>query len=98
MAHVVVLGAGRGGTIIAYELREKLGKAYRISLVALGTKYSFVPSNPWVGVGWRDRESVEVDLAATMGRLGIELFPQGAARVVPGEKRLQLNDGALLPR
>ncbi len=33
MAHVVILGAGLGGTIMAYELRDKLGKEHDISVV-----------------------------------------------------------------
>jgi NADH dehydrogenase FAD-containing subunit len=36
MAHVVVLGAGLGGTIMAYELRDKLGKEHRVSVVSNG--------------------------------------------------------------
>ena len=36
MAHVVVLGAGLGGTIMAYELREKLGEEHRLSVVTNG--------------------------------------------------------------
>ena len=66
MAHVLVLGAGLGGTMLAYELREKLGKEHRISVVAKGSTFVFVPSNPWVAVGWRDRGAVEVDIAPTL--------------------------------
>jgi sulfide:quinone oxidoreductase len=55
MSHVVVLGAGLGGTTMAYELRDLLGTAHKVSVVNKGTKYSFVPSNPWVAVGWRER-------------------------------------------
>lgn len=93
MAHVVVLGAGLGGTIMAYELRDALGAEHRVSVVNKGTSFSFVPSNPWVAVGWRSREDVEVDLTAVFARRHIELFPQGAERVHPAEKRLTLSDG-----
>jgi len=64
MAHVVVLGAGLGGTIAAYELRDKLAADHSVSVVSNGCRFHFVPSNPWVGVGWRDRAAVEVDLEA----------------------------------
>lgn len=94
MAHVVVLGAGLGGTIMAYELREALGRDHEVSVVNKGTRYSFVPSNPWVAVGWRDRGSVEVDLREVFGRRNIRLYPQGARRVHPREKRIELIDGA----
>jgi sulfide:quinone oxidoreductase len=94
MAHVVVLGAGLGGTIMAYELRDALAPVHDISVVTRGTQYSFVPSNPWVAVGWRRREAVTVDLAPVMARRGIALYPQGAARLHPAEKHIELMDGS----
>ncbi|MBX3531961.1 MAG: FAD-dependent oxidoreductase [Rhizobiaceae bacterium] len=93
MAHIVVLGAGLGGTIMAYELRDAVGKEHKVSVVSMGTRYSFVPSNPWVGVGWREREAVEVDLDKVMGKRGIALHPQGASKVHAAEKRIELNGG-----
>lgn len=94
MAHVIVLGAGLGGTIMAYELRDKLAKEHDVSVVSQGTKYHFVPSNPWVGVGWRDKAAVEVDLVPVLKKRGIGLHSQGAKRVHPAEKRIELNDGS----
>jgi sulfide:quinone oxidoreductase len=93
MAHVVVLGAGLGGVIMAYEMKDQLGKSDRVTVISKGSRYSFVPSNPWVAVGWRDREEVEVDLTEVMGRRDIALLTQGAARVHPAENRVELTDG-----
>jgi sulfide:quinone oxidoreductase len=93
MSHVVVLGAGLGGTIMAYELREALGEAHSVSVVNKGREYSFVPSNPWVAVGWRDRDAVTVDLEPVFKKRGIALYPQGAKRLHPSERRIELNDG-----
>ena len=50
MSHIVVLGAGLGGTIMAYEMRDRLRRQDSVTVVNLGTSYSFVPSNPWVAV------------------------------------------------
>ena len=55
MAHIVVLGAGLGGTIMAYEMRDALRAGDTVTVVNKGGTYSFVPSNPWVAVGWRRR-------------------------------------------
>ncbi len=93
MAHVVVLGAGLGGTIMAYELRDVLSREDRVSVINKGSVYSFVPSNPWVAVGWRERETIEVDLAPACKRRDIALYPQGAKRLHPGENRVELTDG-----
>ena len=96
MVHVVVLGAGLGGTILAYELRDKLGKAHDISVVNNGGSFAFVPSNPWVAVGWRDRKSIEVELAPALASRGIALHTQGALRLDPAARRIELNDGAII--
>jgi sulfide:quinone oxidoreductase len=93
MARIVVLGAGLGGVVMAYELRETLGKGHDVIVVNKGGAYSFVPSNPWVAVGWRDRDSITVELKPVFDRLGIALHPQGAARVHPAENRVDLIGG-----
>ncbi|HLP66691.1 MAG TPA: FAD/NAD(P)-binding oxidoreductase, partial [Rhizobium sp.] len=93
MAHVVVLGAGLGGTVMAYELRDVLSRDDRVSVINKGSVYSFVPSNPWVAVGWRERETVEVDLAPACKRRDIALYPQGAKRLHAAENRVELTDG-----
>jgi sulfide:quinone oxidoreductase len=93
MAHVVVLGAGLGGVIMAYEMKDQLGPGDSLTVITKGTSYSFVPSNPWVAVGWRDRKDIEVDLTEVMGRRDIALRPEGAARVHPAENRVELTNG-----
>ena len=93
MARVVVLGAGLGGTIMAYELREVLGPDHEVAVVNKGTRYSFVPSNPWVAVGWRERAEVEADLEPAFKKRNITLHPEGAERVDPANKAIHLLGG-----
>ena len=93
MVNIVVLGAGLGGTIMAYELRDRVPPDTTITLVSKGATYAFVPSNPWVAVGWREREDIEVALQPACARRNITLMPQGAKRVHPGENRIDLLDG-----
>lgn len=97
MSHVVVLGAGLGGTIMAYELKKVLGRDHQVSVVNKGSTYSFVPSNPWVAVGWRDPAHVEVDLVPVFAKVGIGLHPEGAERLVPEENRIELIGGDSVP-
>jgi sulfide:quinone oxidoreductase len=94
MAEIVVLGAGLGGTIMAYELQETLRPGDRLTLIGQDSRYHFVPSNPWVAVGWRKRADVEINLKAVMAKKGIEFVAQGAKRVHPAENRVELNDGS----
>jgi sulfide:quinone oxidoreductase len=94
MAHVVVLGAGLGGVIMAYEMKAKLGPSDRLTVVNEGDTYSFVPSNPWVAVGWREPKDISVELKPVLAKKGIALRPEGAKRVQPAENRILLNDGS----
>ena len=93
MSHVVILGAGLGGVIMAYEMKAKLRREDRLTVVNLGSTYSFVPSNPWVAVGWRQPKDITVDLAPILKSRGIELRPEGAERVEPALNQVRLNGG-----
>ena len=96
MTHIVILGAGLGGIIMAYEMKRKLRREDRLTVVNLGSSYSFVPSNPWVAVGWRQPQDITVDLVPVLKQHGIALRPEGARRVQPAQNRVELNDGSLL--
>jgi len=93
MAHVVVLGAGLGGAIMAYELKDQLRKEDTVTVVTKDPAYHFVPSNPWVAVGWRKRDDITVDLAPTMAKRKINFIPVAAEKLHPNENRIQLVDG-----
>jgi len=93
MANIVVIGAGLSGTLIAYELLAQLRQEDRVTVVSQGPVYHFVPSNPWVAVGWRKRDEIEIDLVDVMQRKGIRLLTQGASRVHPADNRVELSDG-----
>jgi sulfide:quinone oxidoreductase len=93
MANIVVLGAGLGGTIMAYELVPELEKGDKLTVIGEGSTYSFTPSNPWVAVGWRTPADIEVDLNKPMSRKRINFVTQGARRVHPEENRVELMDG-----
>lgn len=96
MAHIVVLGAGLGGVIMAYEVRAALSRKHKVTVINKGTSYSFVPSNPWVAVGWRKREEIEVELPPYFAKRDIDLKSQGATRVHPDRNQVELTDGGLI--
>ncbi|WP_084396657.1 NAD(P)/FAD-dependent oxidoreductase [Henriciella aquimarina] len=93
MARIVVLGAGLGGLIAAYEARKTLDRAHTVTVISETPYYQFVPSNPWVLVGWREREDVLVDLEKPMRRRGIELVVGKASRVEPEARTVRMPDG-----
>ncbi len=94
MAHVVVLGAGLGGTIMAYEMKEQLRPGDTLTVVTKDPKYHFVPSNPWVAVGWRKPGDIEIDLAPVFAKKGIAFKAVAARKLNPEQNSLELEDGS----
>lgn len=95
-SQIIVLGAGLGGTIAAYEIRAALKGKAEVTVVSSSEDYWFVPSNPWVAVGWREPDAIRVHLPPVMAKHGIGFTAVGAARVHPKENRVELKDGTSL--
>ena len=93
---IAILGAGLGGAVAAFEIKEAVGANAEVTVVSQGDVFHFVPSNPWVAVGWRKREAIEVHLPPIMARKKIGFTGVGARRVHPQESRLELEDGESL--
>ncbi|OYW91318.1 MAG: pyridine nucleotide-disulfide oxidoreductase [Caulobacterales bacterium 32-67-6] len=93
---IAILGAGLGGAVAAFEIKEAVGANAEVTVVSQGDAFHFVPSNPWVAVGWRKREAIEVHLPPIMARKKIGFTAVGARRVHPQESRLELEDGESL--
>ena len=93
MAHIVVLGAGLGGTIMAYEMKDQMRAEDTLTVITKDPVYHFVPSNPWVAVRWRDRDTISVDLAPTFAKRGINFKPVAATKLHAEENRVELANG-----
>ncbi|QTN25071.1 FAD-dependent oxidoreductase [Rhizobacter sp. AJA081-3] len=96
MAHVVVMGAGIGGMPAAYELRSLLPKEHQVTVVNATDFFQFTPSNPWVAVGWRDRESITLPIAPLLERKGIAFVGKPVAAIDPAANRLTMEGGQTL--
>jgi len=90
---IVILGAGLGGAIAAFEVKQAVGDRAEVTVVSQGDTFHFVPSNPWVAVHWRNRAAIEVELPPVFKKRRIGFTGVGARRVVPAENRLELQDG-----
>ena len=93
MAHVVVLGAGTGGMPCAYELRDALGREHDITVVNERSYFQFVPSNPWVAVGWRSREDICFEIAPHVERRGIKFVGKRCESIDADNNTLVFADG-----
>ena len=83
---IVILGAGLGGAIAAFEVKDAVGDRAEVTVVSQGDTFHFVPSNPWVAVRWRKRDAIEVDLPPVFKKRGIGFTGAGAKRVASGRE------------
>jgi len=96
MAHVIIIGASTGGLPAAYEIKAALGETHQVSVVSNTPIFHFVPSNPWVAVGWRTRQQISFDLLPTLTAKGIEFYDCGVKSIDAKNNQLTLADGATL--
>lgn len=94
MARIVVLGAGLGGVIAAYEIRKAVRRQDEVVAINETSFYQFVPSNPWVLVGWREREDILVDLVKPMKKKRIDFVVGQAAKVDAENRTVRMGDGS----
>ncbi|MCB1166880.1 MAG: FAD-dependent oxidoreductase [Leptospiraceae bacterium] len=91
MAKVIVMGGGISGHTTAMMLRRLLGKKHDVLVVTPNSKWNWIPSNIWVGVGVMKSEQVTFDLKPVYEKLGIiyhqakaiSIFPEGDGSAGP---------------
>jgi sulfide:quinone oxidoreductase len=96
MAHIVIVGAGLGGMPAAYEIRELLAKEHRITVVNSTDYFQFVPSNPWVAVGWRERAQITLPIAPYLARKDIDFIPKAVSSIDASANQVTLEGGQTL--
>jgi len=97
MAQIAIMGAGIGGVPCAYELRKRLGKAHRVTLIGSSPFFEFTPSNPWIAVGWRRCGQTRVALRGPLEDKGIEWIDEPVARIDAPRNQLTLTSGRGIP-
>ncbi len=87
MAKIIILGAGISGHTAARHLHTNLSKEHEITVVSPNSKWNWIPSNIWVGVGQMTEDEVTFDLAEIYKKTridfkqakGLSIHPEGNA-------------------
>jgi len=97
MAHIAIIGANIGGLPAAYEIQEILQKEtpgeHKVTVLSNTPDFSFVPSNPWVGVGWRNREDTSFSLEGPLQNKGIDFIHSAVTEIKADDNQLRLENG-----
>lgn len=93
MAHIVILGAGIAGVPAAYELRSALDKQHTITVINNYDYFQFVPSNPWLAVGWRNRDAITVPIGKYLRKKKINFIADTVSTIDAENNKLTLAKG-----
>ena len=83
MTQVVIIGAGIAGVPAAYAIKNRLGPNDRVTVVSDRAHFNFVPSNPWVALGWRNRSDITFNIDPYLEARDIHFVARGLAQVHP---------------
>lgn len=71
---IVIIGGSFGGINAAYALRRRLGDRADITVISKDAEFTFLPSLPWVILGWRDPAQLQIPLHQPLSRRGIHFI------------------------
>jgi sulfide:quinone oxidoreductase len=83
MARIIVLGSSFGGLTAALEIKRLLGKQADVTVVSEDNRFVFLPSLPWLIMGWRQPEDITVNVADILRQKGIRFVHEAATQINP---------------
>ncbi|HAG51602.1 MAG: pyridine nucleotide-disulfide oxidoreductase [Deltaproteobacteria bacterium GWC2_42_51] len=97
MARIVIIGASTGGLPAAYEMKAMLGGSHEVTVISNTESFHFVPSNPWVAVGWRARKNISFPLKPHLEKKGIKFIPEAAQKIDTQRNEIITSMGTVVP-
>jgi len=88
MAKIVVIGGSFGGITAALEAKRLLGKRAEVILVSETDEFVFIPSLPWLSMGWRTKKDITLPLRPILEPKGIEFRKEEAKGVDADSSRV----------
>ncbi len=82
MKQILILGGGIGGLVVANELRKKLDKEHKITLIDKNEKHIYAPSFLWVMEGKRNAEKIQKPLEILKNK-GIDFVNEKILKIEP---------------
>ena len=83
MARLVIMGAGVSGHTAALHAHKKLKRDHEVVVVSPNSKWNWIPSNIWVGVGFMNKDQVTFDLAPIYKKIGVPFYQAKATAIYP---------------
>jgi sulfide:quinone oxidoreductase len=90
----VILGGGVGGLVAANELRRRLSRDHRITIVEKNAQHAFAPSFLWLMTGDRQPEEISRDVQQLVHK-GVELLHGEARGIDLAAHRVETSAGSV---
>jgi sulfide:quinone oxidoreductase len=97
MARIVVLGGSFGGLTAAFELKRLLGKKADVTVVSDEDRFVFLPSLPWLIMGWRRPGDITLKVSDILKPKGIAFVHEAAKQVDADGSKVVTAKGKELP-
>ena len=96
MAHIIIIGASIGGLPAAYEMRAVLDESHQVTVVSNTPLFHFVPSNPWVATGYRDKSQTSFEIGPYLNAKNIVFSSAGVDEILAEKNQVKLGDSQVL--
>jgi len=83
MARLLILGGGISGHTAALHAKSLLGSKHEVAVVTPNSKWNWIPSNIWVGIGLMNHKQVTFDLGPVYKKKGINYIQAKAVSIHP---------------
>ena len=93
MARIVVLGGSFGGLTAAFELKRLLGKKADVTVVSDDDRFVFLPSLPWLIMGWRKPDDITLKVGDILKSEGDRFVHEAAKHVDADASKVQTSQG-----
>jgi sulfide:quinone oxidoreductase len=91
---ILILGGGVGGQVAANELRRRLPREHRVTLIERDTRHAFAPSFLWVMTGERQPHQVTRNVRELV-RPGVEVMTAEIRRIDLANRRVETDRESL---
>ena len=71
MPRIAIIGGSFGGLTAAFEIKRLLGRKAEITVISDSDRFIFIPSLPWVAMGWRKSGDITLPLKDILESKGI---------------------------
>lgn len=97
MSRIVVLGGSFGGLTAAFELKRLLGKKAEVTVVSDDDRFVFLPSLPWLIMGWRKPQDITLKVSEILKPRRIDFIHDAAKQVDADASKVITSKGKELP-